>query len=85
MDINTAIKTDPDKPKARTLTVHDRCDICDAQALVRTSLKTGTLDWCGHHYAKNAEALAAGGADVINDDRDALAAEEGAASSHSIK
>ena len=77
MDINTAIKENPNAPKTRTLGVNDRCDVCDAQALVRVTLKTGTLTFCGHHYSKNADALAAGGAEITNDDRDALAAEEG--------
>ena len=34
------------------LTLQDRCDSCSAAALVRVIGKTGSLDFCGHHYNK---------------------------------
>ena len=32
-----------------TLTAHDRCDRCGAQAYVRVGLEAGELLFCGHH------------------------------------
>lgn len=44
-----------------TLTVHDRCDGCGAQALYRVADTSGpeskTLDFCGHHHRKHSPAL----------------------------
>ena len=31
------------------LTANDRCDRCSARAMVRATLKTGELFFCGHH------------------------------------
>lgn len=31
------------------ITVQDRCDKCSAQAMVRATLTTGELYFCGHH------------------------------------
>ncbi len=42
-----------------TLTAHDRCDSCGAQAYVRVTLETGELLFCAHHGAKYKEKLAA--------------------------
>lgn len=40
------------------LTVADRCDQeCNAQALVRLHNSTRLLDFCGHHFNKNSDAL----------------------------
>lgn len=38
----------------QTLTHADRCDVCGAQAWVRTESHYSTLQltWCGHHYAE---------------------------------
>lgn len=36
-------------PPRRTLTAHDRCDKCGAQAYVEVHLPTGDLLFCGHH------------------------------------
>lgn len=33
----------------KELTAHDRCDKCGAQAMVRATLLTGELYFCGHH------------------------------------
>ena len=39
------------------LTAADRCDYCGAQAYVRVTGVTGSLDFCGHHYHANEEKL----------------------------
>lgn len=54
--IQTAV---PSSEAARTLTVHDRCDRCRAQAWHRATLaSTGqTLDFCAHHAAEHMDAL----------------------------
>lgn len=31
------------------LTANDRCDRCSARAMVRATLKSGELFFCGHH------------------------------------
>jgi hypothetical protein len=67
MDIATVIKDDP---SVRTLTPHDRCDRCGAQALVQVELKKGDLLWCGHHAKKYDTGT------ILVDDRPALDAEE---------
>ena len=36
--------------KIWTLTALDRCDACDAQALVHVKGMAGELMFCGHHY-----------------------------------
>ncbi len=77
MDLNTVIKENPAKPEptpTRSLTAHDRCDLCGAQALVRVRLQKGTLDWCGHHFARYEDGLS--DATIEIDDRPALDAEE---------
>ena len=76
MDINTAIKENPNAPLTRTLTVHDRCDSCGAQALVRFEVFGSVLDFCGHHASKNASALEVQGAGITHDDREVLLVEE---------
>ncbi len=41
-----------------TLTAHDRCDSCSAQAYVKYALTAGgELQFCAHHARANAEAL----------------------------
>lgn len=35
----------------------NRCDSCSAEALVWVKGVSGELFFCGHHYAKNEEAL----------------------------
>ena len=41
-----------DKPvqKEWVLTIQDRCDSCNAQALVKITGVSGELMFCGHHY-----------------------------------
>lgn len=59
------------RPDARALSrTHDRCDACGAQALVATTMPTGSeLLFCGHHYRVSADGLAASGAVVTVDER----------------
>ena len=49
----------------------NRCDSCSAEALVLVKGVTGELMFCGHHYAKNENALANFAYEVI-DERDKL-------------
>lgn len=42
----------PSMQKTWTLTPLDRCDSCNAEALVRVTGVTGELFFCGHHYNK---------------------------------
>lgn len=46
---------------ADELTLKDRCDSCNAAARVRVMVGELPLDFCGHHYRKNQEALEAKG------------------------
>ena len=39
------------------LSPHDRCDRCNAEALVKVNGIAGDLYFCGHHYNKNKEGL----------------------------
>jgi hypothetical protein len=32
-----------------SLTAHDRCDVCGAQAYIRVELASGDLIFCSHH------------------------------------
>lgn len=43
---------------APALTALDRCDRCGAQAVVRATLESGDLLFCGHHARQYGEALA---------------------------
>lgn len=38
--------------EAWVLTLLDRCDSCNAQALIKVTGLTGDLLFCGHHYNK---------------------------------
>ena len=40
------------KPKEWVLNAKDRCDKCQAQALVKVKGISGELTFCGHHYEK---------------------------------
>ena len=41
-----------------TMTAHDRCDACGAQAYVRVTLETGgELLFCAHHARRHADKL----------------------------
>ena len=49
--MNTMIDN-PVIEKEWLLSAKDRCDSCDAQALVRVTGLNGDLCFCGHHYNK---------------------------------
>jgi len=53
--------------KQYVLKVIDRCDSCNAQALVLVKGVTGELMFCGHHYAKNEKALQKFAYEVIDE------------------
>jgi hypothetical protein len=40
-----------------SLTAHDRCDSCGAQAYIRVQLDSGELLFCAHHGKKYQEKL----------------------------
>lgn len=53
--------------KTYVLNAKDRCDSCGAQALVWVNMLAGDLQFCGHHYAKNEEALKAFVIEVVDE------------------
>ena len=54
--------------KTWTLTALDRCDACDAQALVHIKGVNGELMFCGHHYNNaNKEKLEAFAFEIIDE------------------
>ena len=53
--------------KSYVLNAKDRCDSCNAQALVWVNLVAGDLLFCGHHYAKNETALKPYAIEVIDE------------------
>ena len=57
--------------KVYVLNAKDRCDSCNAQALVWVNGVNGDLQFCGHHYAKNEEALKSWAFEVV-DERDKI-------------
>ncbi|MCT1866175.1 hypothetical protein M3B90_01325 [Dermabacter sp. p3-SID358] len=60
----------------RTLTAHDRCDRCGAQAYVKFELEVGgELLFCAHHARANAKALE-GIATRVVDETERLTAEQ---------
>jgi hypothetical protein len=56
--------------KVWTLTALDRCDACDAQALVHVKGVVGELMFCGHHYNKADKVKLEAFAYEIIDERD---------------
>lgn len=66
----------------RQLKVADRCDKCGSQAFVLVKVISGELMFCGHHYAKNQDALEKY-AYKIFDERDHINATS--ASSHNVQ
>lgn len=44
--------TTKEEIKKKTLTAHDRCDRCGAQAYVKVSGVSGDLMFCSHHFTK---------------------------------
>ena len=57
--------------KQYQLSAIDRCDYCGAQAYVRVTGVTGSLDFCGHHYNKHQDKLSSFAFETI-DERDKL-------------
>jgi len=57
----------------------EHCDRCGARAFVRSLHADGPLDWCGHHFATNEEALRKTALGVL-DNRHVLIEEEANAS-----
>lgn len=43
--------------KQESLTAQDRCDKCQAQAMVKAVFTSGELLFCGHHAKKAGHAL----------------------------
>lgn len=41
----------------KELTAEDRCDRCSARAMVRATLRTGELYFCGHHARETGYTL----------------------------
>lgn len=55
--------------KEYVLTNADRCDSCNAQALVRVEGVSGELFFCGHHFAKSEAKIREWAFDIV-DERD---------------
>lgn len=53
------------------LTGLDRCDSCGAQAYVRVTGVTGSLDFCSHHYNRHQDGLSSFAFETI-DERERL-------------
>jgi hypothetical protein len=54
-----------------TLTALDRCDRCNAQALVSAKGVNGELLFCGHHYQRYEQSLSNWAYEII-DEREKL-------------
>jgi hypothetical protein len=67
----TAEETDVVVAKEYILGPSTRCDSCSAEAMVLVKGVAGELMFCGHHYAKNEEALKDFAYEVV-DERDKL-------------
>lgn len=51
-----------------SLSAHDRCDRCGAQAYVRVVLPGGTdLMFCGHHWHANEDKLRPKAVEVVDE------------------
>lgn len=57
--------------KTYVLNAKDRCDRCQAQALVWVNMVAGDLLFCGHHYARHEDALKPYAIEVV-DERDKI-------------
>lgn len=71
MTVDSVIEPVSQPEKDWVLTGLDRCDVCGAQAYVRVTGVTGSLDFCGHHYTKHEQKLSAFAFDII-DERERL-------------
>lgn len=50
----------------KELTAEDRCDRCNARAMVRATLRTGELFFCGHHARETGYTLVQAAIDVYD-------------------
>jgi hypothetical protein len=57
--------------KFHVLNATDRCDRCGSEAYVWVNLISGDLQFCGHHYADNEDALKPFAIEVV-DEREKL-------------
>lgn len=53
MDFQTVLIKDTSRP----ILANNRCDYCDAPAMVRATLVNGELYFCGHHARKTGNKL----------------------------
>lgn len=53
--------------KVYVLNAKDRCDACNAQALVWVNMLAGDLLFCSHHYNKHESALAPLAIEVVDE------------------
>ena len=63
------METTVEEKQERKLLIADRCDRCGAQAFVLVKGVAGELYFCGHHYAKNEDALIKFSYEIV-DERD---------------
>lgn len=50
----------------KELTAEDRCDRCSARAMIRATLSTGELYFCGHHARETGYTLVQKAKDVYD-------------------
>jgi hypothetical protein len=53
----------------KELTAEDRCDRCSARAVVRATLRTGELLFCGHHARETGYTLVQAAIEVYDPER----------------
>lgn len=53
----------------KELTAEDRCDRCGARAMVRATLRTGELMFCGHHARETGYTLLQAAVEVYDPER----------------
>lgn len=80
--MTTATLNHPKVENKRSMTTHDRCDRCNAQAFGVATLGDNELFFCGHHFRKNELALVASGWDLedythLIDDDSSVSANKG--------
>ena len=52
--------------KEKELTASDRCDKCTARAIVRATLRSGELYFCGHHARETGYTLVQASVEVYD-------------------
>jgi len=53
--------------KTFVLSAKDRCDRCNSEALVWVNLLSGDLLFCGHHYGRHEEMIAASAIEIVDE------------------